>query len=260
MSRKDKTLLRNLGGETEAAVTDFFDGPDQAQSRTSITLVERLLLAVLRSEVDRLAASLDEATRIFSHIFDPTMSEAERVLFVDKFMSEPPKTVLSYPRETAEFPCYAVVLDSESESQSLLGDHAGETVEGEDEDEPAEYQGAIFEQVHAVYTYAQHPDLVAYLYQLSKMILLGAKTALMRSGLASVSFAGGELSPEEMYLPDNMFARQLRVTSTSAQTVPRLLSPDPARVRLVGIHREDVVVDGIRGGVLTYEPDDDGSE
>jgi hypothetical protein len=259
VSRKSKTLLRNLGGAVEAGVEDFFDGPDQAQSRTSIVLVERLLLAVLRSEVARLAASESEATRIFSHIFDPTMTAEDRALFVARFMSEPPKTVLSYPRETAEFPCYAVVLDSESETQPILGDHAGETVDGEDEDEAAEYQGSIFEQVHAVYTYAPHPDLVSYLYQLSKMILLGAKPALMRSGLATLSLAGGELSPEEMYLPDGMFARQLRVTSSSAQTVPRLLSPDPARVRLGGLFREDVVVDGIRGAVLTYEPDGDES-
>jgi hypothetical protein len=259
VSRKDKTLLRNLGGEVEAGVTDFFDGPDQAQSRVSVVLGERLLLAVLRSEVARLAADQAEATRFFSHIFDPTMSAADRAKFVAKFVAEPPTTVLSYPRTSAEFPCFAVVLDSETEVQPLLGDHVGETVEGEDEDEPAEYQGSIFEHVHAVYTYAEHPDIVAYLYQLSKLILLGAKPALMRSGLIDVSFAGGELSPEEMYLPDNMFARQLRVTSKSAQTVPRLLSPDPARVRLGGIFREDVVVDGIRGAVLTYDPDGDES-
>ena len=60
--------------------------------------------------------------------------------------------------------------------------------------------------------------------------------------------------PQEQYLPETMFVRRLGVTLQSLHTVPVILTPDPARVRVTGIWAEDIVVSGIRGGVHPIDP------
>jgi hypothetical protein len=252
-SRKER---RNLGGVEGQAIEPFFDGPIQAQLRTNIVQIERVLLAVIRSEVERLRQDRAELTRFFSHFFDPIAGPEERDKFVDNFIREPPVTVLGYPRSTAAFPCFSVILESEQEQQNALGDFAGETLPGEDATEAAEYLGSIYECVYGVYVYAQHPDVVAYLYQFVKLLMLGSKPTLIAAGLIDPHFSGGELSPEEMYLPDNMFARVFRITTQAMMTVPRLLDPDPGKVRLAGLYVDDIVVDGIRGGISPAEPEE----
>jgi hypothetical protein len=262
MSRSSRKAKRNLGGTEAEAVTSFFGEPQLTEARTNIVMIERVLLAVIRSEVERLRADTNELTRFFSHFYDPIAGEEERARFVANFQAQPPVTVLGYPRTTAQFPCFAVVLESENESQNVLDDYVGESLPGEDVDEAAEYRGAIFDHTYSVYVFAEHPDVVAYLYQFVKLVLFGAKPFLVQAGLIDPHFSGGELSPEEMYLPENMFARVFRITASALVTVPRLLDPDPVRVRLAGIFMNDIVVDGIRGGVTPYaasEDDDDGT-
>ncbi len=253
--------LRNLGGTFEETVEPFFDGPPLAETRTSIVLVERFLLAVLRSEIDRLKpkANQSELERFFSHIFDPTMGKEERAAFVTNFQTTPPNVVLGYPRTTAELPIFAVVLTSDEEAEpSALGKYVGETLEGEDAPgrEDAEYEGAFFEQKYSIYIYAQHPDVLNYLYHFGKLILFGAREAMEAAGIIDPKYSGGELSPDEVHLPDNVYARVLNVTAKSLMTIPRLfpMHKDGRRLRVTGIFREDIVVDGVRGGVKTFVP------
>lgn len=261
-SRKEK---RNLGGEVAATVTPFFKGPALAESRTNVVMIERVLLAVLRSEVDRLAKDEAEATRFFSHFFDPLAGVKERKAFVENFRKQPPTVVLGYPRVTAEFPVFAVILESEQETDETVGDYLGQTLPDEIVSEPAEYEGAVWEHTYGIYIYAENPDVCVYLYQFAKMVLFGAKLALTQSGLIDPSFSGGELSPEEMYVPEHMYSRVLRVTAKAVMSVPALLSVDPARVRLGGLFLDDVVVGGVRGGVHPIPrreecADDDGAD
>jgi len=263
MTNRKERLLRNLGGtfeQTDERATQFFSGPMQTEMRTSVVMAERLLLAVLRSEVDRLAADTDEAraelNRIFGHIFDPTIGANERASFATDFQRRPPTTVLGYPRTTTEMPCFALTLESDEEGESpILGKYVGQTLDGEDPPggEDAEYEGAFFDQVYGIYVYAQHPDVCAYLYQFCKLLLFGARQALEAAGLIDLTYSGGELTPEEMYLPEDLYARVLRVRAKTMMTIPRLLlHRDGSRLRVTGIFMKDVVVDGVRGGVTPY--------
>ena len=257
MSRKDKANPRNLGGTLENSIEPFFEGPALANARTSIVLLERIILNLLRSEVARLAANESELTRFFSHFFDPTAGAEERARFVTNFMREPPATVIGYPRASGDFPCFAIILESEEETDpQLMGDYMGMTLDGEP-GEAAEYEGGFFQNTYGIYVYAQNSDVAVYLYQFAKMVLFGAKTALQCAGFTGLSFSGGELSPEEMYLPDNMYARVLRIQATAPMSVPKLVI-DPAKVRILGLYMDDIVVDGTRGTVTPYVPE--GSE
>lgn len=262
MSRKNKAALRNLGGTFGETVERYFKGPTLASARTSIVLLERLFLAILRSEIERLSEDKTELERFFSHFFDPTAGTEERDRFVDNFIRQPPVAVLGYPRTTATFPCFSIILESEEEDTTVLEDYVGQTLPGESGGFPGngreayEYKGAVFKQSYGIYIYAQHPDVCGYLYQFAKFCMFGSHDVLVEAGMIDFTLSGGELSPEEMYLPDNMFARVLRISSTAVQSIPQLLNPDPARIKLAGVFMDDVVVDGIRGGVTPYAPED----
>lgn len=253
MTRKAKANVKNMGGTYENTIEPYFDAPQLAQARTSISMLERILLHLLRSEIARLKDNEPELDRYFSHFFDPTAGAEDRGRFVTNFMREPPVVVMGYPRAAGEFPCFSIILESEEETDpELLGDYAGQTVEGED-GPLAEYQGGFFQHTYGIYVYAQNPDQVIYLYQFAKMVLFGAKQALECAGFINTRFSGGEISPEEMYLPENMYARVLRLQCVAPITVPRLTG-GPATI--TAIHMHDIVVDGIRGGVTPYEAED----
>jgi len=254
VSRKDRAL-RNLGGFVSAELPESPDAPEVM--RTNIVLVERIVLSILRSETERLSKDSSECTRFFSHFFDPIAGPAERAEFVRNFMRRPPTVVLGYPRTSAEFPCISIVLSSEEEMQNAVGDYITQTGADSLEREAREYVGAHFSQSYMVYVYAEHPDVVMYLYQFVKLCLFGAKQTFLEAGCTEVTFSGGELSPDEGYLPENMFVRYLQVRAQAQVTIPKLLVVDPRRIRVAGIHMHDVVVDGVRGGVTPYAAKDD---
>lgn len=262
MSRKSKLAQRAPGGVYERTITNFFDGPALAQQRTSVTVPERVIRDVLKSEIDRMTSLLsseaaEDAARLLRHLFAPTAGEEAAADFVEHFRRRPPAVVLNYPRATAEPPVIAIVISDEHESDNAVGDYVGEALDGE-RGPAAEYAGAHYEGTFSCFVFAEHPEVTMYLYQLVKAILLGAKPALLRGGLLEISFSGGDLSPDENYIPESMFARVLRVSCKYLVSVPVLVS-DPAGFSINGVWLSDVVVEGVRGGVTavaTTEDDD----
>lgn len=271
MTARRKRLRRNFGGTVAADDArfgePFFDGPTQAEMRTAIVLPERLIRAVLASEIERLAQDEAELRRFFSHFFDPTASEAERDSYVANFLAAPPRVSLGYPRSTADLPIFTITLtsDEEEESNQVLANYMGTTMPGERPPggEDQEYEGIISTQTNAITVFAQHPDQCLYLYHFAKLVLIGAREALHGAGMISPTFSGAELSPQETYLPDNVFARVLNVHYLSSSTVPKLFNfRDGRLLRVTGIVGKDIVVGGQRGGVVPYEETfgDDGDE
>lgn len=261
-AHRKRRLKRNLGGtsfqDDERFAEPFFDGPPQAEMRTSIVLPERLIRAVLASEVDRLAGDEDELRRFFAHFFDPTSSAAERDTYVSNFIAAPPRVTLGYPRSTADLPIFTITLssDEEEEDKQVLANYMGTTLPGERPPGGAdqEYEGIIATQTNAITIFAQHPDQCLYLYHFAKLVLIGAREALHAAGMISPTFSGAELSPQEVYLPDNVFARVLNVHYMNTVTVPKLFSYRDGRLlRVTGIFGKDIVVDGQRGAVVPYE-------
>lgn len=252
MSRKAKLNARAPGGAYEATIEDFFDGPALAQQRTAVVTPERILRAVLKTEIDRLSTQLagdsyKDAERLLTHLFAPTAGTDAAADFLTHFRRRPPAVVLNYPRATAEPPVYAIVMSDENETDNAIDDFVGETLDGE-RGAAQEYRGAHFEGTFSVFVFAEHPEVTMYLYQLGKAILLGAKPVLERAGLVDVHFSGGDLSPDEAYIPESMFARVLRVTCKYLVSVPVLVM-DPAGFSITGVFLPDVVVEGVRGGV-----------
>jgi len=247
--RKDP---RNFGTAvaTEKDAT-FPTDPNANAGRYPLVLPERIILALFRSEIARLSDpnNRSDLVRLFAHFFDPVISAEERDAYVTNFQKYPPETYLGYPRSSARFPCYAVVLESDDEQDEALGYLIDRTNDEERIDKSQAYYGSMFQQSYGVYIYSEHPDICLYLYHFAKAMLIGAHDILEGCGVTEMRLSGTELGPEETYIPENMFVRVCRVSLKSLFTVPEILRPDPARVRITGIWADDIVVSGMRGGV-----------
>lgn len=232
MTTHSRKLRSNIGNITAAV---------PVASNAAVLLVERLLKRVLEVSVKLLKDDEETAKRYFSNFFDTTMSTTERDQFVQAFINTPPTTVLGYPRVGAEVPCYAIVLSGEEESEAFLGDYAGS-------DDKFDYTGAFFTANYAVFVHSTHPDITGVLYQLAKAIIHANKALLMQAGIAGVTLSGGELAPDESYMPENWFSRVLRIQTTNPYTAPNFLPADPSKMKTF-IYAHDIVVDGLQGGV-----------
>lgn len=230
---------------------EFPTDPAANAGRYAVVMPERVILALLRSTVDRLSNSEneDDLVRFFSHFFDPMMSVAERNTYVNSFQKRPPATYLAYPRSSATFPCYAVVLEADDEQDEALDHLIGRTGDEEEAERTEEFLGSMFQAQYGIYVYAENPDMCLYLYHFAKAIMIGSHVLLESCGIIDSKLSGTELTPEETYIPENMFVRVCRVSLKSLFTVPEILRPDPASVRITGIHVNDIVVSGMRGGV-----------
>ncbi len=149
------------------------------------------------------------------------------------------------------------MLEADEEDQEALGDYLGETQDGDPHDEANEYVGGMYRKTYGVFIFAEHPDTTLYLYHFAKAVMVGARDVLQSYGITKYKTSGAELSPQENYLPENMFARRLGITVLSIETSPIILTPDPARVRVAGISAKGTIVSGVRGGVSTTGSDDD---
>lgn len=237
MNRKNKKRLqRNIGGAYQTDV-------QLSTSESAILLVERVIKSLLSQTVDQMKGNKTELTRFFSHFFDPTSDTTERDEFVKRFMARPPTVRLGYARTSADFPCYAIVMESEDEQEAFLADHAGQ-------DDDVEFTGGFWDSVYAVYVYAEHPDECQMLYQVAKSIVHAGKGFLLACGVLDVSLTGAELAPDETYMPDNMFVRVLRVHAKAPMSVPHILASDPRKIRITGIFGSDIVVDGMVGAAV----------
>jgi hypothetical protein len=269
-NRKDR-LRRNLGQEAVATdprfTTPAFDGPALAELRAATVLPERMIKAVLLSEVERFSKPENEGDlrELYAHLFDPTVGSEERETYIARFRSDPPEVFLGYPRLTGRWPCYSILLADEEEADpSILDKYVGATLDGETPpgDGDREYHGAFWDQRFALWVMAQHPDEAVYLYHFAKLVLFAAKDALEQVGIIDPTYSGGELTPEEaQFLPEEVFSRVLTIKCSTIQTVPKVLQyRDGRRLRVTGIFGSDVVVDGQRGGVCAQPGVSDGEE
>lgn len=215
-------------------------------AQDAILLVERLLKNLLQTTTNWLKDDEDACRRFFSHFFDSTVTEEEREEFVTNFTTKPPKTILGYARSAAQYPCFSIVTESEEESENVLGDYLGL----DPDDAPVEYTGSIDDATYAIYVYSGHPEVTLYLYQYGKAVAHAGKKLLLSQGVLEARISGGELGPEEVYLPDNTFVRVIRVHTKQTFSVPRILLTDPILQRITGLYVNDINVDGIQGGVV----------
>jgi len=250
MSRKNLILTRIGQALLNSTPQDYVG---LAEAHTNSILIERMILNLLSAEFELLSTNRERAEAYFTHFFHGAIGKDESDRILDYLVAHPPRVTLGYPRTGAEMPCLAIVLEAEQQSETMIGDLIGATTEDEgDVANVAEYRGVFFDCTYGVWIYAEHPDVCAHLYQIAKMILVGARRELVQNGFLDASFSGTELVPNPELLPENMFVRTVRISGKTLVTVPEWVR-DPANFT-TRVFVNDVVVDGLRGGVATFDP------
>lgn len=134
----------------------------------------------------------------------------------------PPHIIHSFPRASGPFPCYAIILVSDSIKQKYLGDDLGEGDDEAtlDEDDQTDLDGDEGVAIgHAIdyrydlntYVFDLPVVCVAY-YHLLRHIILGNIPAFHAAGLQNVEFTGNDLLPDPRYMPDNLWIRRLGIS------------------------------------------------
>lgn len=232
--------------------------PELAAARTGVTSIEVMIYEILAHELESLSTDEAKRTAYLAHLFDAVAGKSMREMISKSLSTKQPQVVYGYPRLGAETPCVAIILEEEHEAQQVLGSYLGETLPEErtsdgKEPDPAEYVGGFWEHTYALLVYTEHPQITAGLYQVVKAILVAADHVLELGGFQNPSFSGGELGPEQEYIPENVFCRVLKVQGRTVFAVPEY-GRDPERYR-VTVHRSDLIVDGVRGGVGVFTPE-----
>lgn len=237
--------------------------------------IERIIYRELRAGLDRLIAKPDiyegflldglDAEDLSGAEAEDARDEAARARQV--FEANPPEVIHGYARVDGVFPCYAIVLGSESTDADFLGEEAMDSylADYEDDDSRRVYLDGDGDRVdyHVrrwghnfdVYTYADHPDLCLYYYYLCKQILAEARSDFLTADLDEIVYTGAELAPDTRYLPSGMFVRRLGVKLASDQVYRELVRPGiGAAARVSGIHvaEDDSDATGVAALVTPY--------
>ena len=175
--------------------------------------------------------------------------------FVDSFFELISSTTiditLSYPREDSQFPCIAIILRGEQESELFVGDILGagydnqsglNTIEGffftpdessatpptgrldgETIGEPArifdaanpvykEQRGSGLRSSYLMQVMTDNQDFTVFLYSAMKIIILSNLMVLERNGILDVSLTGNDFLPQPSQQPNFIFMRGLTMS------------------------------------------------
>jgi hypothetical protein len=200
--------------------------------------VERIVYEHL---VEALQEYIDDPTLYRQFLLDGGLSEAEAVSAMLYFEGDPsaappwdqprpPKPVMGYARSDGVFPCWAVVLGTEGNDSDYVGeDAAGLDEEGELTTDtlgnPVDVHIRPWAHRIDIITYADHPDIALYYYQLSKQILVSGRSAFQILDLDEITYSGRELMPDPRLLPSTMWMRSLSMSVKSDQEYNEKLRP-----------------------------------
>jgi len=129
--------------------------------------------------------------------------------------ARPPSIVHGYARTGGPFPCYALTLGSERESQAYLGqdglvlDDDGFRYLDPETGEIVDPKVRRVEYTFNILVMADNPDVTLWYYHLLKRIILSSAEDFLESDMEVPIVSGADLAPDPRYLPHDIFARQL---------------------------------------------------
>ena len=179
-------------------------------------MLERLLHTALNEELDLLIAD-PAALNLFMSQLDLGTTEIQAVRTY--FNRRRPMVSHNYPRiSEVTFPLYAIILESDQETTSFVGDFEGivteeRAIELDDANLwGADIIGALFTSKYQIWVCAEeHPDACLYFYQIAKYALMKRRNSLKAQGIVSMRMSGQDFKPHPDYMPSNVFTRRLNL-------------------------------------------------
>ena len=114
-----------------------------------------------------------------------------------------------YPRTDAVFPAVHIILGEENEDEHVLADSGGIITDETDPNYQAEIWTSIWNHTYRILVTTEHPDVTAYYHEIVKYLMMDRIDVLLDDGCFNFHLSGNELAPDEKYMPEHLFARQL---------------------------------------------------
>src|SRR3990167_641160 len=185
-------------------------------------MIERMIYTALAEGISELQAAPVLVERIFrEHGF--SAAEARRMR--ETFTERSPNVIHNYPRQDSAFPLYAIVLGEEKESHKFLDD-MGNVLDAEDAELLGEagldgsvIRTSLYQHEFHVMVVTEAPDTTIANYELAKYILTRKRQFLKDNGVLDSAFSGGDLAPDDRYMPAYLFVRRLSISAMSEARV-----------------------------------------
>jgi len=212
-------------------------------------MIQRLLYNALKTGL----AEIQKDPRILEDVFEWQMDlGATEIATIQKWFKEKPPTIYhGYARVDYAFPLYSIILQSEGEKDLMIGDDAGMM----DDDDPnvknADIRGAFWSHSYGILCYSEHPDATQYLYEVAKAIILQAAPLFVQAGLYGIRVSGMDLHPDQKYLPEHLFVRQLTCECECEFNIVDRPSRLTKAFKLAGLHLDSSGSPSDVGGVKT---------
>lgn len=192
-------------------------------------MLERVLYRVLETGLAEVVADPRQVILHFQQRFRLSPVEAQAIN--DLLSTRRPQIFHAYPRlKEACFPSYWIVLGQEGEAERLLDD-GSEAISADEaaalshglglgEDlardlEGAEWKSSFFtHDFHILCVSDKSPDEAIYLYELAKRFIVRARARgdFIQWGAVDTSLSGGDVAPDERFLPAHLFGRRLTIS------------------------------------------------
>lgn len=182
-----------------------------------IPLIEDYLKDTLVTRLNHLKKHPEYINRIFGNLGKrSTLSE-----LTDYFLKKDIKTVIGFPREPNQLPCFVITLAGEQEVYNGLGDCTDECLGYEDDDEFVDPDERVpepsiscvnMEATYRIECWSDNGDLTAYMYTLAKYAMLVSRTEMISNGLLLPKISAADLEPVPDYFPIFVYRRAMMLS------------------------------------------------
>jgi hypothetical protein len=173
-------------------------------------MIQRLIYKALTQGIEAIKADLTLLDDLFLSNYELDAKEVEGIKTF--FTAKPPTVVHGYARTDQKPPIISILLASERQTETVLGDEAYDVMNEDDPDYQETQYANFWEHTYSVVCIAEHPDVCQYIYEIAKVIILKAKPTFIPYGVYGIQLSGSDVSPDPRYMPEHFFIRQLTVS------------------------------------------------
>lgn len=170
-------------------------------------MIHRLLHDILTDGIAAITADITLLEDLFADHYEIEATETAAIR--EYFETNGFNVINGYARSDSVFPLVSIVLASEGESTTVIGDDGGQVLDEEDPYYTADIEAAFWDHVFHLYIYTGNPDITAAYYELAKVILLAGLATFTDDGCFGYKMSGMDLAPDPKYVPEHLFVRQL---------------------------------------------------
>lgn len=174
---------------------------------------ERLLYDVLKAGIVMIRDDIPAFEDLYFR--ELRLDEGEVDAIRAFWLDHTPTVHHSYPRRDFTPPFFCIVLNTEEETEHVMGDDAGMITDPENPNYGDEIKTSFWLHRYQIFCVTEHPDATLYLYQAAKYLYGAVHDEIAAAGFYEFHLSGGELEPDPRFMPEHWFVRQLSLTFKS---------------------------------------------